>query len=279
MKLEISLRACQFVQIEPSVSLLINGEVITVRQLEVLVAVNEEGSQNRAAERLGISTPVLHRYLKKLESRADAPMITTSPTGTELTREGRAVVREFMALKGRTRSGESITVGCTIITEELLLSALSNMDSEGVYDLIISDDERNLKDFKAGLMDIVVLDDPLYAYEFEDARWEEIAYDHLMHFHMGRSYLRFKYGAQRIGFRPLESQCEPFSITGTTRSLSNLIRSGLSFFINQSYASRKGVDIRSRTPPHLLGHKIYTLFSEQSAEVDRLVAEMRRGKL
>jgi len=267
------------VQIEPSVSLLINGRTVTARQLEVLVAVHEEGSQNRASERLGISTPVLHRYLNQLEERAGVPLTRTSSRGTRLTHDGRAVVREFQALKGRASSGESVRIGCTIITEDLLLSVLSKIDSKGTYDLIISDDERNLKDFRAGLMDLVVLDDPLYAFEFEDARWEEIADDYLIHANKGENYMRFRYGAQRIGFRHLESVEETYNIIGTTRSPSGLVRSGLSFFINQSYAARKGIKIRTHTSPHLLMHKILAMFSEESPEVHRLISEMRRRRL
>ncbi len=266
-------------QVEPSVTLLINGKKVTARQLEVLVAVDEEGSQNRAAERLEISTPVLHRYLGQLEERAGTPLTETTRRGTTLTMEGRAVVREFKALKGRARSGESVTVGCSIITEELLLSVLSGMGSGGDYDLIISDDARNLKDFRAGLMDVVVLDDPLYAYEFEEARWEEVADDHLVHVRRGDNYMRFMYGAQRIGFRHLDVQGMEYNIIGTTRSLADLVRSGLSFFINHSYLARKGIHLRSSTSNQMLNHKILAMLSEESIEVERLVAEMRKSRL
>jgi len=279
VKIDISIGQCQTVQVEPSVSLMINGKAVTSRQLDVLVAVDEEGSQNRAAERLGISTPVLHRYLGQLEERAGTPLTETTRRGTTLTREGRALVREFMALKGRARSGESVTVGCTIITEELLLSVLSRMDSGGDYDLIISDDARNLKDFRAGLMDLVVLDDPLYAYEFEEATWVEVAEDHLVHVQKGDNYMRFMYGAQRIGFRHLDVMGIDYNIIGTTRSLTDLVRSGLSFFINHSYVARKGIRLKSSTSTQMLKHKIMAMLSEESPEVDRLVTEMRKRSL
>jgi molybdate transport repressor ModE-like protein len=267
------------VQLEPSVSLRINGKSVTARQLEVLVAVQEEGSQNRAAERLGISTPVLHRYLSQLEERAGTRMVITSKRGTRLTREGRAVVREFLALKGRARSGESVRVGCSIITEDLLLNVLSRIDSMGPYDLIISDDERNLKDFRAGLMDVVVLDDPIHAFEFDDARWDEIAEDYLLHINRGERYMRFRYGAQRIGFRHLESVGKDYQILGTVRSLPMLLRPKVSFFLNQSYAAKKGIELKTSTHPQLLMHKIIAMYSDESKEVGRLINEMRRKRL
>jgi len=109
-------------------------------------------------------------------------------------------------------------VGCSIVTEDLLLSVLSRIDTSGPYDLIISDDERNLKDFRAGLMDIAVIDDPLNVYEFDDARWEEVAEDQLIHVNKGSKYMRYRYGAQRIGFRHLESEGMEYNIIGTVRS-------------------------------------------------------------
>jgi molybdenum-dependent DNA-binding transcriptional regulator ModE len=279
VKLEIWIGRCQCVQIEPSVSLMIGGKKITSRQLEALVAVYEEGSQNRAARRLGIATPVLHRYLTQLEEKAGAPLTITSKRGTKLTREGRAVVREFMALKGRARSGESVRVGCSIITEDLLLNVLSKIDAMGPYDLIISDDERNIKDFRAGLMDVVILDDPIYAFEFEDAKWEEVAEDYLLHIKRGEKYMRFRYGAQRIGFLHLESVGKEYEILGTVRSLPMLLRPKVSFFLNQSYAAKKGLELKTFTHPQLLMHKIIAMYSDESREVERLINEMRRKRL
>jgi len=46
-------------RIEPSAALRVGGKRLTPRQLEVLLAVHSEGSQNRAASRLGISTSVV----------------------------------------------------------------------------------------------------------------------------------------------------------------------------------------------------------------------------
>jgi hypothetical protein len=94
------------------------------------------------------------------------------------------------------------------------------VDPEGRFDLIISDDQRNLKDLRAGMMDMVVLDDPLYALDESDALFDEIGFDRLLHVDRGPTYLRFLYGAQRIGFKHLEMSGKDFRIERTERSLS-----------------------------------------------------------
>lgn len=263
-------------EIEPSVSLRINGVTVTVRQLEVLAAVYSEGSQARAAEKLGISTPVLHRQLTQVQKRIGSRLIESSPTGTRLTPEGLHVVREYFALLERTRSAESTVVGCSIVTEDLLLSALSDL-GDG-YDLIISDDQRNLKDFRAGLMDVVILDDPLYVFDMDDAVWEEVAEDYLIHVNRGRRYFRFRYGAQRIGFRHLDSINVDYTVEGTVSYLPSLINSQHSFFLNHSLAVRKGYNLRTSTDPSLLTHKILAVMVERTEKIDRLLKVLRERR-
>jgi molybdenum-dependent DNA-binding transcriptional regulator ModE len=266
-------------EIEPVVSLRVNGVALTPHQLEVLLAVHRSGSQRKAGEKLGLATPVVHRYLNQIERKAKTRLMTASPMGTVLTEEGEKVAMEYLALLERMKQGDSVVVGCTIVTEELLLSVLSRLDAEAKYDLIISDDERNLKDFKAGMMDVMVLDDPLFAYELEDANFEEVGEDRLIHVEKGSGYMRFRYGAQRIGFRHLEASGKAFKVEGTTRSLASMVRSNLSFFVNESLALRKGFRLASSTDPGLLTHKIMAMFHEPRSEIEWLLRELRKERL
>ena len=55
-------------------SQVINGRKVSVRQLEALLAVQEEGSQTAAARRLGISVPVVHKYIRAVEEAVGAPV-------------------------------------------------------------------------------------------------------------------------------------------------------------------------------------------------------------
>jgi len=265
--------------LKPVVSLRVNGVALTPHQLDVLLAVYREGSQRRAAEKLELATPVVHRYLNQIERKVKARLLEASPIGTDLTEEGKKIALEYAALLERMKLGESIVVGCTIITEDLLLLVLSGLDSEAQYDLIISDDERNLKDFKAGLMDVVVLDDPLYAYEMEEGMFDEVGDDRMIHVEKGPSYLRFRYGAQRIGFRHLDATNVVYTIDGTVRSISPLLRSNKSYFINESLALKKGLKLMSATDPYLLTHKVLALYREESPEVMWLLRELKRERL
>ena len=64
------------------------------------------------------------------------------------------IAQEYSALLARIKDTGSTVVGGTILTEDLLLSVLSRLDGEATYDLIIADDERNMKDFEAGLANL-----------------------------------------------------------------------------------------------------------------------------
>ncbi|MFP4170035.1 MAG: LysR family transcriptional regulator [Methanomassiliicoccales archaeon] len=264
-------------RLEPFASLLINGHTATRKQLEALEAVMEEGSQNRAAERMGISTPVLHRYLGQLEAKAGTWLVRSTPIGSVLTPEGQETVREYRAMRRRLATRELPVVGCSIITEDLLLSTLSRMSTD--YDLIISDDGRNLRDFSSGLMDLVVVDDPLYVYDMDGVEWEEVGEDHLIHVDRGSRYIRFRYGAQRIGFRHLEVNGRPYTVERTVGHLPTLIRSNLSFFVNHSLLVRKGIGLRSDTPAKYLRHKILAVMADRGPDTSRLVRELRKEVL
>jgi len=263
-------------RIEPSVSLQVAGRRLTPRQLEVLAAVHEEGSQNRAAARLGISTSVLHRYLAQIEAKVAQPLLVTSPGGSRLNEAGERIAEEYEALSRRMRRGGAMVVGGTVITEELLLGVLTRVDPEGAIELIISDDARNLKDFQAGLMDLVVLDDPLYLFDLEGVRWQEVATDRLLHVDHGPRYARYMYGAQRIGFRHLAAAGVEHTVEGVYRSLPALLDSGRSFFINESLALRRGLRLRSATDPAKLEHRINAVYRRETNAVRKVVAGLRR---
>jgi DNA-binding transcriptional LysR family regulator len=267
------------VDLEPIVALEVNGIDLTPHQLEVITAIYHHGSQRSAAKSLGITTPVLNRYVRQIETKTKLKLAESTPTGTVLTADGEKIAREYEALRVRMAKSTALVVGCTIITEDLLLSSLSKVDPEGKFDLVISDDQRNLKDFRAGMMDLVVLDDPLNAFDESEALFDEIGFDRLLHVDRGPIYLRFRYGAQRIGFRHLEATGRTYQVERTERSLTALVRSNLSFFVNESLAARKGLKMKSDTDPRLLRHEIIALYHEERPDVASLLLELKKQRV
>jgi DNA-binding transcriptional LysR family regulator len=263
----------------PKVALEVNGADLTSHQLEVIYAIYRYGSQRSAARSLKITTPVLNRYVRQIEAKTQLKLAESTPTGTVLTTDGEMIAREYSALQARMAKSTSLVVGCTIITEDLLLSSLSRIDPEGKIDLIISDDQRNLKDFHARMMDLVVLDDPLYAFDESEVQFEEIGFDRLLHIDRGPDYLRFLYGAQRIGFKHLEATGRTYRVERTERSLAFLVRSNLSFFVNESLAARKGLKLKSDTDPRLLRHEIIALYHEDRTDVSSLLLELKKQRV
>jgi DNA-binding transcriptional LysR family regulator len=73
---------------------------VHLRDLRALIAVAEEESITRAAERLFIAQPALSRQLRSLERQVGVPVLDRHPRGVVLTAEGQALVtgaREIVA--------------------------------------------------------------------------------------------------------------------------------------------------------------------------------------
>ena len=263
-------------RISPSISIEINGTALTPRQMEVILAVKEEKSQNKAASKLGITTPVLNRYISQIEKKTGISLVQTRATGTELTEEGQHIVEEYYTLKNKLEKNDFLNISGTPVSQELLMSALSAVDPEGRCNLMISDDKKNLSDLKAGIADMIVLDDPLYLFEAEEFEWETIGEDRLLHEDHGERYAYFRYGAQRIGFRYLELENIPYKIERTFSSMPALVDSGLSFFINESLALRRGVSVKSITSPEQLTHEITAVYSGNNPFIEKIIKELKR---
>ncbi len=102
-------------------------------------------------------------------------------------------------------------------------------------------------------MDLVVLDDPLNAFDESEALFEEIGFDRLLHVDRGPSYraIPLRRAAHRV--QAPGSYREKVR-GGTDRAfLTALARSNLSFFVNESLAARKGLKIKSDTDPGFSG--------------------------
>lgn len=236
------------VRVQASLTVQVNGHVLTDKQAKAVLALFLNGTQRAAARSIGISAPVLCRHLRQVEVKAGAPIMECGARGTVLNELGESIAREQLALQGKLKERQQLAVACTPLTEELLMQALNAADPQGKADLVISDDRHNMTEFQAGLIDLVLLDDPIYAYESEGANWEEVGSDRLLHVRKGEDYAAYRYGPQRLGFLSLDSEKRPYRVVRTYSSLGALLRSGHSHFVSEGLLVRKGHRPRGDEP-------------------------------
>jgi DNA-binding transcriptional LysR family regulator len=67
---------------------------MNLRQITYLLAVVEEGSFTRAAQRLSVAQPSLSQQIRALERELGGPLLERMPTGVQLTAAGRAFLPE-----------------------------------------------------------------------------------------------------------------------------------------------------------------------------------------
>src|SRR5882757_6518936 len=75
----------------------VSATAMNLRQLQYLVAIADEGSFTRAAERLLVAQPSLSQQIKSLEHELGGPLLERLPTGVRLTAAGSAFVAEARA--------------------------------------------------------------------------------------------------------------------------------------------------------------------------------------
>jgi molybdate transport repressor ModE-like protein len=267
-------------EILPDLRLVVEGVHISLRQIQVLVAIAETNSQNQAARALEISVPVLHRYIKELERKLDKVLISTTPRGTILTDHGKEILEAHKRFENRLKARQNPAIACSPLFSDLVLKAISLLEREGhQIDMLIGDDELNYYYMEMGLVDVVLFDDPIYIHkEKKDKELEivEVVKDSLIHVRRGKRYLRYKYGAQRIGFSNLDLQGIDYETVGETRNLQELLTSRHSFFINRSLALREELDLKSHTEPKLLMHSIFAVRSGKGEELDILMNRLEQ---
>src|SRR5882757_3397667 len=72
-------------------------EGMNLRQLQYFLAIADEGSFTRAAERLLVAQPSLSQQIKSLEQELGGPLLERLPTGVRLTAVGRVFLPEARA--------------------------------------------------------------------------------------------------------------------------------------------------------------------------------------
>jgi DNA-binding transcriptional LysR family regulator len=255
-----------------------NGE-ITNRQLEALAAVRREGSMKKAAAALGISTPVLYKYVKEVEVRCDERLVHSDSRGTRLTPAGDDLLNRLEALRLRMDDRDTLHVAGTLVSELCLLSAASAMTQKGIdCRVTVSTDDENLRMIDEDRVDCVIVDDPLNAMERADRiEGVEIGPDMLLLRDAGVEFVSLAFGAQRLGFRYLEeSGCE-FAVTRRIFEPALLDRTDLSYFVNRSLVRRGIVSARDAKDQAWSVHSIVALPCSEHPDVRDFIGHARRA--
>ena len=252
----------------------INGRLVTNRQLETLTAVAGTGSKTAAAKKLGISVPVVHRYISSIEEAVGAPITVSTPAGTKLNEEGKRILETFETTELRCSDDHNFTVCCSPVTEDLMMSVLSALKITDV-ELVISDDEHNIRMMKEDLADFAVIDDPLYLFDAEEFEGIEIGYMGMVFVDNGTSFIRYRYGAQRVAFMFLDTMDRKYSIEAETFSLPELLGSKKSYFVDEFLLLRKGIKMKSAIDPKVLRHAITAIYRKEDKKIGKLVKALQ----
>jgi molybdenum-dependent DNA-binding transcriptional regulator ModE len=221
----------------PRVIFVSDGHEITHRQMEALAALNAKGSMKKAATFLGLSTPVLHKYIREIEEKSGLGLVSSTSRGSKLTAEGVELLGRFKAYEMRLEDhAEVLKIAGTVVSETSLLTAATILsDANRAVQVIISTDEANLHLADERRVDAVILDDAMYAIErAPDLPNSEIGSDMLVLKDEGNRFARLGFGAQRLGFRYLKEKEIPFEVERTIFEPSMVDHTDLSYFVNKS---------------------------------------------
>lgn len=265
-------------EVRPRVVFVCDGHEITHRQMEALAALLEKGSMKRAASSLGISTPVLHKYIHDVEQKTETKLVNTTSRGSTLTDAGRALLRRFREFELRLGDDDRLRIASTLVSQRAVLTAASELSAEGVAcSVVIATDPDNLRLIAEGRLDCVVLDDPMLAMERSEHEAFEIGLDMLMLRDVGPRYARLAFGAQRLGFRHLEEHRIPHEIVREVFEPSMVDRLDLSYFVNHSLVRTGIVKAAGAKDQAWSMHSIMALRCSEHEAVDRLFEELREA--
>lgn len=261
-------------QISVQSSQVINGKTVTVRQLEALLAVQETHSQTAAARKLGISVPVLHKYISVIEEAAGEPILATTPAGSVLTSAGKEIADIARSMGHRCETDRGFTICCSPVTEDIMMSVVSAQKIPDAH-MIVSDDEYNIRMMRENRADLAIIDDPLYLFDAEEYIMDEIGYMGMVFVDRGPSFIRYRYGAQRVAFMYLESLGRKYSVDAETFSLPELLGSNKSFFIDEFMLTRRNLRLKSEVDPKNLRHAVTAIYREDDPRILKIVRAVK----
>ncbi|MCQ2056045.1 MAG: LysR family transcriptional regulator [archaeon] len=260
-------------EIEVGAFIIVNGKNLTSRRLDVLSAIEKYGSKNTAAKKLRLSVPVVHKYISLMEKITESQLVSSTATGTKLTSAGKKLLKIYEMIKERCKDDRVFTISCSPVTENLIMHVISKHRLNA--NAIVSDDYTNINSLKRGYSDMIILDDPRNLEMVDNYNWSEIGYMDMIHVNRGSSYMRYKYGAQRIAYAHLDLIGKKYKIDGETCDISDLINSKKSFFVDEILLSKKGLKFDNSTNKKLLRHSITAVYCEEKKETPLLLKALQ----
>ncbi|MCQ2086283.1 MAG: LysR family transcriptional regulator [archaeon] len=260
-------------KIEVGVSIIVNGKNLTSRRLDTLLAIEKYGSKTAAAKKLGLSVPVVHKYISLMEELTESKLVLSTATGTKLTDIGKKLMKIYEMIKARCEDDIPFTISCSPVTENLIMHSIAHCKLNA--NIIVSDDYTNINSLKRGYSDMIILDDPQNLEMVDNYDWSEIGYMDMIHVDNGPSYVRYKYGAQRIAYSHLDLIGKKYKIVHETCDLSDLINSKKSFFVDEILLSKRDIKFDSSTDKKLLRHAITAVYRDEKREVPFLLKTLQ----
>ncbi len=125
---------------------------------------------------------------------------------------------------------------------------------------------------------MAVIDDPLYVFDIDECGFEsdEIGNMGMVYVDNGPSFIRYRYGAQRVAFMFLDTAHREYTIDSETYSLAELLGSNKSFFVDEFLLMRKGLRLKSAVDPKVLRHTLTAVYRADDKTALKLVASLKQ---
>jgi len=238
-------------EFNPTLNLEINGVKFTYRLFDALEEISQTWSQREAAKSLGISHAVLNRRIRDAENKLGFKLVYTTGAGSGLTPQAISILEKYQQYQKRLQE-RSKPVICGGPISAGLIDVLSY--HYGINTVITSTDDMNaLEMSERGLVDVLLLDDPVHAF-MHDLDFTPIARDHLLLVSgseelpesvqelNGKEFIEIPHSAQRLAWNTLDQLRIDYEIVEVSNSPQNALKmvkdsDDLFTFLNSSFAS------------------------------------------
>lgn len=238
-------------EFKPTLNLEINGVKFTYRLFDALEKISETWSQREAAKSLKISHAVLNRRIQDAEDKLGFKLVYTTGAGSGLTPQGVSILVKYQQYQDRLQE-RSIPFTCGGPVSTGLMDVLSK--HYGLETVInSSNDLIALEMAKKGLVDVLLLDDPVHAF-MHNLDFTPIARDHLVLVSgsdelpetvqelNGSKFVEIPHSAQRLAWNTLDQLRIDYEIVELCSSPQNALKmvsgnDGLYTFLNNSFIS------------------------------------------